>query len=159
MNPDPQGASGDRKPFLFLQTAFNEVRPAFSPDGRWIAYQSDESGRWEIYIRPFPGPGGKWQVSTNGGSRPRWRGDGKELFYFDFDNFITVAETNLDSSTVEIGVVRPLFSFRPFGGGGTELYDVTADGQRFLVVETTGSAETSSPVTLVVNWMGHVKEK
>jgi Tol biopolymer transport system component len=75
MNPDPQGASGDRKPFLFLQTEFDESRPAFSPDGRWIAYQSNESGRWEIYIRPFPGPGGKWQVSTNGGSWAHWRGE------------------------------------------------------------------------------------
>jgi len=159
MNPEPQGASEEGKPFLFLQTAFDEVRPTFSPDGRWMAYQSNESGRWEIYIRPFPGPGGKWQVSTNGGTRPRWRGDGQELFYLGFDNFITVSETKLGSSTVEIGVVRPLFSFSRFGGGGTEMYDVTADGQRFLVVESAGSEETSSPVTLVVNWLGQVKEE
>jgi len=159
MKPNPQGASEDGKPFLFLQTEFNESRPVFSPDGRWIAYQSDESGRNEIYIRPFPGPGGKWQVSTNGGTRPHWRGDGKELFYFDLENFITVAETNLGSSTVEIGVVRPLFSFIRFGGGGTEMYDVTADGQRFLVIESAANEATSSPVTLVVNWLGKVKEK
>jgi len=155
---NPQGASGDRKPFLFLQTAFHEGRPVFSPDGHWIAYQSNESGRDEIYIRPFPGPGGKWQVSTNGGSRPHWRGDGKELFYLDFGNFITVAETSLGSSTVEIGVVRPLFSIIRFGVVGTDFYDVTADG-RFLVVEAPGSEETSSPVTLVVNWMEKIKEK
>lgn len=159
MNPDPKGASGDRKPFLFLQTAFDELRPAFSPDGRWIAYQSNESGRWEIYIRPFPGPGGKWQVSTNGGSWAHWRGDGKELFYLDLDNFITVAETNLGSSTVEIDVVRPLFSFRPLGGVWADAYNVTSDGQRFMVAGEEGGAATSSPVTLVVNWMEKIKEK
>ena len=159
MNPNTQMVSEDEEPFPFLQTTFNEQRPVFSPDGRWIVYQSDESGRSEIYIRPFPGPGGKWQVSTNGGTRPHWRGDGKELFYLDSDGFITVAKTNLGPSTVEIGVVRPLFTNTRFGGGGNEMYNVTADGQRFLVVESAGSQETSSPVTLVVNWLGQVKEK
>jgi len=157
MNPNTQEASGDGKPYLFLQTTFDEYRPVFSPDGRWIAYQSDESGSQEIYIRPFPGPRGKWQVSTNGGTRPRWRGDGKELFYLDADAFITVAETNLGSSTVEIGLVRPLFSFIRYTGG-TDNYDVTADGQHFLVIEAAGDA-TSSPITMVVNWLGQVEEE
>ena len=68
------GKKSEREPFPFLQTEFNERGAVFSPDGRWIAYQSDESGQNEIYIRPFPGPGAKWQVSTKGGTRPRWRG-------------------------------------------------------------------------------------
>jgi len=72
---------GDRKPYAFLSTPFNEQGGVFSPDGRWVAYQSNESGRDEIYVRPFPGPGGQWQVSTAGGSDPRWRPDGKELYY------------------------------------------------------------------------------
>ena len=157
MDPNPKGAGGERKPFLFLQTEFTEGRATFSPDGRWIAYQSDESGRNEIYIRPFPGPGGKWQVSTNGGTRPRWRRDGKELFYLGLDDKIMSAEIKLGSSTVEVGSVRPLFQFRPFSGGARDIYDVTGDGQRFLVTSL-GSLASSSPVTLVVNWVGEVKK-
>ena len=159
MSPDLNGTSGDKKPFPFLQTTFSESHPVFSPDGHWIAYQSNESGRSEIYIRPFPGPGGKWQVSTNGGIRPRWRGDGKELFYLNNNDFITAAEVKLRPSTVKIGAVRPLFTFNRFGGGGTDMYDVTSDGRHFLVLESADKEVKSSPVTLVVNWLGHVKEK
>ena len=155
---NPKGSGGEPKSFPFLQTEFNEARAAFSPDGRWIAYNSDESGRNEIYIRPFPGPGGKWQVSTSGGSRARWRGDGKELFYLGIDDKIMSAEIKLGASTVDIGTVRPLFQFRPFVGGGRDIYDVTGDGQRFLVTSL-GSLESSSPVTLVVNWPGEIKKK
>src|SRR5262249_44958019 len=72
---------GDRKPQPFLQTPANEGGPTFSPDGRWLAYQSDESGRWEIYVRPFPSPGGKVQISTEGGAEPVWARNGRELFY------------------------------------------------------------------------------
>ena len=149
---------GERKPFVFLQTEFNETRATFSPDGRWIAYQSDESGRLETYIRPFPGPGGKWQVSTNGGYRPRWRRDGKELFYLALDDKIMAAEIKLGSVTVDVGSARSLFQFRPFAGGGRDIYDVTGDGQRFLVASP-GSEESSSPVTLVVNWTAEIKKK
>jgi Tol biopolymer transport system component len=157
MNPNPKGAGGERKPFLFLQTEFNETRATFSPDGRWIAYESDESGRYEVYIRPFPGPGGKWQVSTSGGTRPRWRRDGKELFYLALDDKIMAAEIKLGSATVDVGSVWPLFQSRPFSIGGRDIYDV-GDGQRFLVASP-GNVESSSPVTLVVNWTGEIKKK
>ena len=73
--------AGDRKPFPVVQTPFDETAGQFSPNGRWVAYQSNESRQVEIYVRPFPGPGSQWQVSTAGGSQPRWRPDGKELFY------------------------------------------------------------------------------
>src|SRR5437588_6608101 len=73
--------SGDRKPTPFLTTRFNEAAPTFSPDGRWVAYQSNESGRNEIYVTPFPQTGAKWQVSTAGGTEPRWRKDSHEIFY------------------------------------------------------------------------------
>ncbi len=146
----------ERKPLLFLQTEFNENRATFSPDGRWIAYQSDESGRNEVYIRPFPGPGGKWQVSTNGGIRPRWRRDGKELFYFALDDKIMATEIKLGSSTVDVGSARSFFQFRPFAGGNRDIYDVTGDGQRFLVASP-GREESSSPVTLVVNWTTEIR--
>jgi eukaryotic-like serine/threonine-protein kinase len=75
--------TGERQPFPFLQTEFSEEHPQFSPDGRWLTYTSNESGRPEIYIQSFPPSGGKWRVSTHGGAHPRWRGDGKELFYLD----------------------------------------------------------------------------
>ena len=149
--------SGDRKPFLFLQTEFSEERAAFSPDGRWIAYESNESGRSEVYIRPFPGPGGKWQVSTNGGIRPRWRRDGKELFYLAPDDKIMAADIKPSTANVDVGAVRPLFQFRPFGGGYRDIYDVTGDGKSFLVA-TPGGGENSSPVTLVVNWPGEIRK-
>ena len=154
----PKGASGDRKTFVFLQTEFHEMRATFSPDGRWIAYQSNESGREEVYVRPFPGPGGKWQISTNGGTRARWRRDGKELFYLGYDDRIMAAEIKLGMATVDVGSVRPLFHIRPFAGGGRDIYDVTGDGQRFLVASP-GGEENSSPITLVVNWPAEVKKK
>src|SRR2546426_5106346 len=73
--------TGDRAASLVLQTPFNEIWPKFSPDGRWIAYQSDESGQYEIYVTPFQGSGGRWRVTVAGGTYPRWRNDGKEIFY------------------------------------------------------------------------------
>lgn len=157
VNSDPKGARGS-KPFPFQQTDFNEERAVFSPDGMWIAYQSDESGRNEVYIRPFPGPGGKWQVSTDGGSRPRWRRDGKELFFLGLDNKIMSAMIRLGSSSVDVGYVSSLFqtSFLFLGERG-DAYDVTGDGQRFLVLSQESDV-VSSPVTLVVNWLGEIKK-
>jgi serine/threonine protein kinase len=149
---------GDRKPFLFLQTEFSETRATFSPDGRWIAYQSDESGRLEIYVRPFPGSGGKFQASTNGGLRPRWRRDGKELFFLSLENKVMAAEIKLGAANVEVGAVLSLFPINPFGGGGRDIYDVTGDGQRFLVA-TPGVEESSAPVTLVANWNAELKKQ
>ena len=81
---------GDRKPYPFVRSSFREWFGEFSPDGRWIAYESNESGRSEVYLRPFPGPGGKWQVSTEGGARPEWSRDGRELFYFESDRIMRV---------------------------------------------------------------------
>jgi serine/threonine protein kinase len=167
---DSKRAGEERKPFVFLQTEFQEVRAAFSPDGRWIAYQSNESGRDEIYLRPFLDPdvkpistsrdvrSGRWQVSTNGGTHARWRRDGKELFYLGSDDKIMAVEIKLGSTTVDVGAVRPLFQISPFRGASRDLYDVTTDGQRFLVA-TPGGEEISSPITLVVNWNAELKKK
>ncbi len=146
--------SGDQKPFPFLPTEFIETNGQFSPDGRWIAYESDESRRREIYVAPFPGPGGKRQISTAGGSYPRWRGDGKEIFYLALDNKLMAAEVNGQGATLEVGAVRPLFEARPAGAGN--VYDVTADGQRFLV-NTAVEQKVSSPITLVINWTADLK--
>lgn len=148
-----------RIPFVFLQTEFNELRAAFSPDGRWIAYQSDESGRFEVYIRPFPGPGGKWQVSTGGGTRPRWRSDGKELFFYRGDGTILAAQIKLGPASIDADSERTLFKIVAHGGGVVrDIYDVTGDGQRFLVAGPE-DANSSSPFSLVVNWQAEVKKK
>ncbi|MFM9837983.1 MAG: hypothetical protein ACKVOQ_06945, partial [Cyclobacteriaceae bacterium] len=151
--PMSREAGGERKPFVFLKTEFDERRAAFSPDGRWIAYQSDESGRNEVYVRPFPGPGGKWQVSAGGGTRPRWRADGKGLFYLGENLKLMTAEVRAGASSVEIASVKPLFTIGGLSASSVTVFNVTADGQRFLV-ETNAGNEKSPPLTLVVNWPG-----
>src|SRR5262245_44035371 len=145
---------GERKPFPFLQTEAMEVWGEFSPDGRWIAYVSSESGQGGVYIKPFPGPGGKQQVSIAGGSVTRWRGDGKELFYLAADNRLMAAEVKIEGSILEVGTVRTLFEIKPARQGRD--FDVTADGQRFLVNTLVKDLETS-PITLVVNWTADFK--
>ena len=145
---------GDRKPFPFLQTEFNEFDGQFSPDGRWIAYTSDESGRNEIYVAPFPGPGGKQQISASGGRQPRWRGDGKEIFYLAPDNKLMAAEVNGPGASLVIGAVRPLFEAHPYESG--YVYDATADGQRFLV-NSVVEQKASAPITMVLNWTADLK--
>jgi Tol biopolymer transport system component len=147
--------TGDRKPFPFLQTQFLERTPHFSPDSRWIAYVSDESSRDEVYVAPFPGPGRKWQISTNGGDRPRWRRDGREIYYLTPDNKIMAVEVGARGDTFEVGAGKALFETRAMRGGN--VYDVTGDGQRFLV-NTVVQAQTSAPLTLVVNWPASVKK-
>jgi len=147
---------GDRRPFPFLQTPFNEYPAVFSPDGRWIAYASNESGRYEVYVAPFPGPGGKWQVSTAGGSWPRWRRDGAELFYVAADNRLMAAAANGQASGFEVGAVRPLFETRA-RFNRRYMYDVSADGQRFLINRILEEAALQ-PITLVVNWTAVLKQ-
>ena len=163
---------GDRKPFPFLQTPFSEVPGRFSADGRWIAYASNESaGRYEVYVAPFPGrggapgaapgletPGDKWQVSTAGGRWPRWRSDGKEIFYLAPDKKLMSATVNGAGSAFEVGAVRPLFDTRALTIGNTgSMYDVSPDGQRFLV-NTLAEEAAPAPITLVVNWPALLKK-
>ncbi|HEX4947993.1 MAG TPA: hypothetical protein VFZ34_15080, partial [Blastocatellia bacterium] len=109
---------------------------------------------FEVYVTPFPGLGGKQQVSIAGGRIPRWRGDGKELFYLAADNKLMAAEVNIKGSAIEVGAVRPLFDILPAQQGRD--FDVTADGQRFLV-NTLVEDKESLPLTLVINWTADVK--
>jgi eukaryotic-like serine/threonine-protein kinase len=146
---------GDRKPFPFIQTSFFEFAAAFSPDSRWVAYASNESGRNEIYVVPFPGPGGKWQVSTAGGNWPRWRRDGREIFYMAPDNRLMVAAVEGQRSGFQVSAVRPLFETRA-RINQRSMYDVTPDGQRFLI--NTIVEQTVQPITLVVNWPALLKK-
>ncbi len=121
-----------------------------SPDGRWLAYASDVSGRYEVYVQSFPGGGGKRQVSTGGGSSPRWRRDGRELFYYAADGKLMAAAVK-NGESFETGAAVSLFEFRAGTLQGLAPYAVTADGQRFLInamVET----EPNAPLTVVVNW-------
>ncbi len=146
---------GDRNPFPLLQGEFNERYAQFSPDGRWMAYTSDESGKPEIYVVPFPGPGGKRQISRQGGFQPRWRRDGKEIFYL-YNAQLLAAEVNGNGSTFEVGTVRSLFQGRSLITGGGYSYDVSPDGQRFLL-NFLGGQNSAAPITLVTNWTADLK--
>jgi eukaryotic-like serine/threonine-protein kinase len=148
--------TGDRKPFPLLPTQFGEADGRISPDGRWVAYRSNESGRNEIYVAPFPGPGGKWQISTAGGYSPRWRHDGSEIFYLTPDNRLMAASVNSKGAGIEVGAVKPLFATRIVFAGSYQ-YDVSADGQRFLI-DTSPEQATSSPITVVLNWTAGLKK-
>jgi hypothetical protein len=147
---------GDRKPFPFLQTPFNELRGRFSPDGRWVAYVSNDSGRNDVYVAPFPGRGGKWQISAAGGNFPRWRHDGKEIFYLAPDNTLMSVGVNGAGSAFEAGTIRPLFQ-APVSIQARWMYDVSPDGQRFLV-NALAQETTSAPLTLFVNWTALLKQ-
>jgi Tol biopolymer transport system component len=103
--------TGDRQPYQFLQTEFNELQARFSPDGKWVAYSSDESGAREIYVQTFPASSGKWRVSANGGSQPSWRRDGKELYYISGDRKLMAVDVKLESK-FEAGVPQKLFDIQ-----------------------------------------------
>jgi len=148
--------SGDRKTVPFLATKFLETFGQFSPDDRWVAYLSNESGRTEVYVAPFPGPGGKWQVSTGGGNWPRWRRDGAEIFYQAPDDRLMAAAVNGKGASFEVGAVMPLFETRAMTGLRFP-YDVFADGQRFLI-NTLPEQATSAPITVVLNWTAGLKK-
>src|SRR5438876_2413225 len=145
-----------QKPGLFLQTDFAELYGRFSPDGRWITYVSSESGKREVYVRNFPAAGGKWQISNGGGAQPHWRRDGKELFYLSPDKKLMAVEVNGSSGTFEAGIPKALFDLRINSTNGFSDYDVTADGQRFLV-STLVEQNARSPVTVVMNWTANLK--
>jgi Tol biopolymer transport system component len=140
--------SGARKPQLVLgNTSYDERDGRFSPDGRFIAYTSDESGTTEVYVTSFPGPGGKRQISTDGGSSATWSADGNEIFYLDRDERLMVATVDRRDGFT-IGDVRPLFAIQR--GGQRRVFDVSPDGERILV--NTADDQTSLPFTVVVNW-------
>ena len=147
--------TGDRKPRLFTASPAIQQMARFSPNGRYVAYQSDETGRFEIYVATFPGPGSRWQISQSGGVEPRWSRDGKELFYFAPDNRLMAARVTTDGPTFDVGVIQPLFQARSLGF--TYRYDVANDGKRFLV--DAGLPQSLSPITIVTNWTAELPKK
>ena len=148
---------GDRRPYPVVQTGFEERDAQFSPDGKWIAYQSNESGRFEIYVQPFPGPGRKTPVSADGGAQPRWQRDGRELFYITLDGQLQSVSMRFDSNgTIQAGSPVRLFQTHVGAvvqGGSSQAYVVSRDGQRFLM-NTVAEVASSSPITMILNWRG-----
>jgi serine/threonine-protein kinase len=148
----------DRKAQPFLRTQFDEAVPQFSPDGRWLAYISNETGRHEIYVQAYPGPGGKWQISTEGGTEPAWNRNGRELFYRSGDKMMAVDITTQPGFAA--GTPRMLFEGRydlaPFP---TTNYDVSADGQRFLMVKPSEQVAATTQINVVLNWFEELKRK
>jgi len=145
---------GDMKPYLILQTQFNETQGHFSPDGRWLAYVSNESGRAEVYVQSFPPSGGKWQVSTTGGAQPLWRRDGKELFYLTTDRKLMAVPVNADQ-TFTMSAPALLFQTQVARFEAPHRYAVSRDGQRFLINSATG--EINHTITVVLNWAAEIK--
>ncbi len=137
------------EPFAFRRTKFNEAGGRFSPDGRWVAYMSNESGRFEIYVEPFPKGDARERISTAGGLYPRWRGDGKEIFFIAPDSRMMAAPVLSSKDRLNVGEPAALFhaKFPTFRSP----YDVTADGQRFLAVVESDEHQ-APPMTVVVNW-------
>jgi Tol biopolymer transport system component len=157
---------GERKPFAVLQSAFDEIEGQFSPDSRWLAYASNESGRYEIYVRTFPEAGGKWQVSTAGGRQPRWRRDGRELFYVAPDTRLMAVPVGVapNAHVLEAGTPVALFPTRLATGGNIAIagfqaraqYAVAPDG-RFLLNMASDNGVTA-PITIVHNWTAALKK-
>jgi Tol biopolymer transport system component len=142
------------KPYAWLATPFREAHAKFSPDGHWVAYESNESGRFEIYVAPFPGPGSEHRISSGGGNYPRWRADGKEIFYM-ANGTLIAAEVAIHKASVDVGAVRSLGI--PVTAPDYR-YDVSADGQRFLVAKPR-EQKSSESLTLVYNWTALLKKK
>jgi len=151
--------SGSQKPFPYLQTDFAEHQGRFSPDGKWVAYASNESGSWQVYVQSFPALGSKWQVSNNGGAQPQWRRDGRELFYTSSDRKLMAVDVKVNGSTFSADVPKELFALRlqtvnlP---GPRNSFVASADGQRFLVASVP-EERIRTPMTVVLNWTADLR--
>ena len=147
---------GEGKPFPVVSTNFLDVTPSFSPDGKWLAYANDETGRLEVYIQPFPSGAGRWQVSTAGGARPNWRKDGKELFFNSIDHQVMAVDIQQNGASLQLGAPHALFKATTVSGpSGT--YTVSADGKKF-VMNTVLPQSISEPLTLITNWPADLKQ-
>ncbi|MFP5379462.1 MAG: TolB family protein, partial [Vicinamibacteria bacterium] len=140
------------EPFAVVRTPFDERDAQFSPDARWIAYQSNESGRAEIYVQPFNRPGSRERVSTDGGVQARWRADGRELFYLTLDGVLTAVPMTAEGDALKPGVPQTLFALPVGGVRGISLhrYIVSDDGARVLV--DTVLEQQPAPISLILNW-------
>jgi Tol biopolymer transport system component len=144
----------------FLPSRFNEIQGRFSPNGRWVAYASDESGRFEIYVRPYPTAPGQWPISASGGMQPEWRGDGKELYFISGDGRLMAADVSTDGPTFTAGVPRALFEVDVPDSAAPHPsdYDVSADGKRFLI-NTVLDQPAKPAVTVILNWTAELPKR
>jgi Tol biopolymer transport system component/predicted Ser/Thr protein kinase len=147
---------GDRKPFPIISNHFFNVDPAVSPDGKWLAYDADPTGRAEIYVSRFPDGTGKWQVSVDGGTVPRWSRDGKELFFISLDRQLVRVPVSASGNSFQPGTPAVLFRTNAMSSNGFS-WQITPDGQRFVIVGL--DQQDSQPVVLVVNWQAELKKK
>jgi serine/threonine protein kinase len=151
--------TGERKPHAFVHSQSSEREGQFSPDGQWVAYSSNESARWQVYVVPFPGPGGKYQISTGGGQQPRWRRDGKELYFLTPDKKLMAVSVKA-GATFEFGEPAVLFQTRarePLSSEEVFTYDVSPDGQRFLINENLEQSNPP-PANIVLNWTSELEK-
>jgi len=149
--------TGERKPTRLVEGPFSKGQARFSPDGHFIAYASDETGKSDIYVVTFPTPTGKWQVSTNGGMQPRWRSDGKEIYYLAPTSKIMAVPVKADGSTFEAGMPADLFETGLSGLGVRNHYTVSADGQKLMAGIRAGGL-AAPPMTFVLNWTAALKK-
>ena len=151
--PNPLGDVGARKPYAFLQTESAEKWGSLSPEGKYVAYTSDENRTQQVYVQTFPGKEGKFQISTNGGDRPVWSRDGKELFYIAADQKMMALDVKMGAK-FEHGIPKPLFETRTVP---TARFDISPDGKRFLLIPTVANP-TNTSLTVVLNWLAGVKK-
>ncbi len=143
---------GSRQVRPFVQTKFNEDSPRFSPDSRWLAYVSKETGAPEVYAQPFPGPGRRVRISTGGGTLPIWSRDGRELYYREGTGLIAV---KVSTAAVDLASQRPERLFRR---STRDPYDVASDG-RFLMMEPVEAKAAPAPIAIVLNWLDELKAR
>jgi dipeptidyl aminopeptidase/acylaminoacyl peptidase len=152
----------DKRVEMFLQTNFIEAQPRVSPNGRWVAYVSNETGKFEVYVQTFPVAGSKLLVSVGGGSQPQWRADGRELYYYAPDRKLMAVEVNGDSPTFTVGIARPMFDIRVLGTvdqsfPGNGYYTPARNGNRFLVPSLPEAPERQQ-INVILNWPADLKK-
>jgi hypothetical protein len=149
--------AGTRKPEPWLQTQFTEGYGVFSPDGRWVAYRSNENGRFEIYVQGHPDRRGKWVISTVGGSVPQWRADGKELYWSSLDGMVMSARMALSEASPGAGTPEQLFRL-PVSVGGYFYFQMSRDATKFLVWEPEGGEQPDLPMVVIQNWAARLDQ-
>jgi serine/threonine-protein kinase len=153
-----QTSSASTKPASFLDARFTKNNPQFSPDGRWLAYDSTDTGASQIYVVPYPGPGGKWPVSTDGGNLPRWAAKNHELFYINGRKMMAVEVQT--TPAFRAGVPKMLFERNFPATGAPASYDVTADGKRFLMLKEQAERQGApDQLHVVVNWFEELRRR
>src|SRR5262249_14733609 len=164
-DPAPRAASGGKgQTSPLVQTPAAEFGPDISPDGRWIAYQTNESNQFQIYVRPFPRvEGGRWQVSTAGGTKPLWSRTGRELFYLDMNNALMSVPVQINGPTFSFGNPTKILDAKYYSGSFRRNYAVSADGQCFVMIKDAGAGDTPSwppsGFVVVLNWFEELKQR